>query len=222
MVIAPQAAAGGPAAATPKGIFATMGRPRAFDEAVVLQKALDCFWARGYEASSLDDLCCAMGISRSSFYQCFGNKHDLMLATLDRYGDVTLDQIATAFADSQDFRQALAAFLELSVAGAGAAVDDGRGEAGRGCYLGNCAAELAAIDAQAARQLDRTFTRIAEALASQIRMAQGRGEIAAARDPVALARLLMAGMQGLRLVAKTHPDRAVLADIADGLLQAVG
>ncbi|MEQ8348380.1 MAG: TetR/AcrR family transcriptional regulator [Sneathiellaceae bacterium] len=192
-----------------------MGRPRAFDEAAVLQKALDCFWARGYEASSLDDLCCAMGISRSSFYQCFGNKHDLMLATLERYGDVTLDRIAGAFADGPGFRQSLAAFLELSIAGAG-------DTAGHGCYLGNCAAELAAIDSQAARQLERTFTRIAEALAEQVRIAQARGEIDRARDPVALARLLMAGMQGLRLVAKTHPDRAVLDDIRDGLLQAVG
>ncbi|MFC3228880.1 TetR/AcrR family transcriptional regulator [Marinibaculum pumilum] len=198
-----------------------MGRPRSFDEADVLQRAMDCFWTRGYEASSLDDLCGAMGISRSSFYQCFGNKHDLLLATLDRYGDETMERMWATFAAGRSFRDSLAAFLDMAVADAGAPSSGPDGMQGRGCYLGNCAAELAAVDEEAAARLDRTFTRIADAFAQQIRAAQDRGEIPAERDPVALARLLMAGLQGLRLVAKTRPDRAVLADIANGLLQAV-
>ena len=102
-----------------------MGRPRSFDEADVLQRAMDCFWTRGYEASSLDDLCGAMGISRSSFYQCFGNKHDLLLATLDRYGDETMARMQATFAAGRSFRDSLAAFLEAAVADAGAAVDGG-------------------------------------------------------------------------------------------------
>ena len=95
-----------------------MGRPRSFDEADVLQRAMDCFWTRGYEASSLDDLCGAMGISRSSFYQCFGNKHDLLLATLDRYGDETMARMQATFAAGRSFRDSLAAFLEAAVADA--------------------------------------------------------------------------------------------------------
>lgn len=192
-----------------------MGRPRSFDEAEVLQKAMNWFWAHGYEASSLDDLCCAMGIGRSSFYQAFGNKHALLLATLDRYGDIVLEQIAATFRPGRSFQDSLADFLAQALE-AGGDCAGGR----RGCYLGNCAAELAANDPEAAARLERTFTRIAQALAAQIREAQARGEIARDRNALALARLLMAGIQGLWLVAKASRNGAVLADIRSGLLQA--
>lgn len=166
----------------------------------------------------MEVLCCAMGISRSSFYQAFGNKHDLLLTTLDRYGDIVLARIDEAFRPGLSFREGFTAFLLGSIACEGMTQGDAEGP--RGCYLGNCAAELAATDPEAAERLGRTFTRIVDAFAREIRHAQTRGEVPADRDALALARLLAAGVQGLRLVAKTNPDRAVLADIADGLLQA--
>ena len=70
-----------------------MARPKAFDEEVVLDRAVEVFWAKGYEATSIQDLVDAMGIQRGSLYATFGGKHQLFLTALDRYGEVVVKKL---------------------------------------------------------------------------------------------------------------------------------
>ncbi|NHN31630.1 TetR/AcrR family transcriptional regulator [Paenibacillus agricola] len=63
----------------------TMGRPRNFDMDNALEQALEVFWRKGYEGTSLTDLTTAMGINRPSLYSAYGNKEDLFRKVLDRY-----------------------------------------------------------------------------------------------------------------------------------------
>ena len=63
-----------------------VGRPRAFDPDVALEKAMQVFWKHGYEGTSLSDLTEAMGINRPSLYATYGNKEQLFIKVLDRYG----------------------------------------------------------------------------------------------------------------------------------------
>src|SRR5476649_3064763 len=69
-----------------------MARPREFDETAVLEAAVQCFWARGYEATSVRDLAESMGITSASLYNAFGDKRSLYRRALDHY-------IAQSFAD---------------------------------------------------------------------------------------------------------------------------
>src|SRR6267143_5667438 len=64
---------------------ATLGRPRAFDTDVALERAMHVFWAKGYEGAALPDLTQAMPINRPSLYAAFGNKEQLFRKVLDRY-----------------------------------------------------------------------------------------------------------------------------------------
>ncbi|MGH8592067.1 MAG: TetR/AcrR family transcriptional regulator, partial [Gammaproteobacteria bacterium] len=66
---------------------APIGRPRAFDVDKALDRALQVFWRKGYEGTSLPDLTEAMGINRPSLYAAFGNKEALFRKALDRYAD---------------------------------------------------------------------------------------------------------------------------------------
>jgi len=61
------------------------GRVRQFDADEALDRALEVFWARGYEGATLPELTRAMGINRPSLYAAFGNKEQLFHKALDRY-----------------------------------------------------------------------------------------------------------------------------------------
>ena len=62
-----------------------MARPREFDETAVLDAAIQCFWAKGFEATSVRDLADEMGITGASLYNAFGDKRALYRRALDQY-----------------------------------------------------------------------------------------------------------------------------------------
>jgi TetR/AcrR family transcriptional repressor of nem operon len=184
----------------------TMARPREFDLEDALERATRLFWTKGFEQTSLDELCAATGLGRSSLYAAFGDKRGLYLRALERYEERSAARITAALAD-KPIREGLAAFLA-------ALIDDiVAGPGRRGCFIGNCAAELARLDRTAAAQVRASLERIEAAFKEAMAAAQRRGELSAGADAAALARFLTAGIQGLRLVGKTNPDRATLEDI---------
>ena len=69
---------------------ASLGRPRAFDIDIALDRALGLFWEKGYEGTSLSDLTKAIGINRPSLYAAFGNKETFFRKALDRYVEKTV------------------------------------------------------------------------------------------------------------------------------------
>jgi TetR/AcrR family transcriptional repressor of nem operon len=182
-----------------------MARPREFDPDQVLERATLAFWARGFEHASLDDLCAATGLNRSSLYAAFGDKRSLYLRTLARYEAGSVERIRKAF-DGRPVREGLRGFLaslvEAIVAGPGR----------RGCFIGNCAAEMARLDRAAAAQVKKSLAHIEETF----REALAAGGVANAR---ARARFITAGVQGLRLYGKANPDRKALEDVAAVLMQ---
>src|SRR5260221_1933213 len=63
------------------------GRPRSFDEREALQKAIRVFWAKGYDAVTIDDLVAGMGVVRPSLYAIFGDKATLFMRSLRAYAE---------------------------------------------------------------------------------------------------------------------------------------
>ena len=70
-----------------------MARPRKFDRETVLVKAMDVFWAKGYESTSMEDLVDAMGINRGSLYATFGDKRRLHLESLDYFYEYEINRM---------------------------------------------------------------------------------------------------------------------------------
>ena len=190
-----------------------MARPREFDADTALERAMQAFWAKGFKATSLDDLCAATRLSRSSLYAAFGGKRALLHRSLDRYEEQGIARITAALARPVPVRKAFADFvgdlIDRIVTGPGR----------RGCFIGNCAAELARQDQATASRVRRSLDRIEATFSEALARARTRGEIAATINVQSLARFLVAGIQGLRLVGKANPDRATLEGIAAVMLR---
>lgn len=184
-----------------------MARPREFDTDDVLEKAMQAFWSGGYEATSLTDLTRAMGISKSSFYDTFGSKHELFLATIERYGETAAERTAAVLENSNWAKGAIATVFEFVI---DAATSEGER---RGCFINNCAVESASHDADVASRVVTCMTRLETAFESAVRRGQEAGDIATDHDPKTLARFLTCNMQGLISTAKANPDRDKLNDI---------
>jgi TetR/AcrR family transcriptional regulator, transcriptional repressor for nem operon len=190
-----------------------MVRPREFDIDIALDRAMEMFWEKGYEATSLDDLCEVTGLSRSSLYAAFGSKRRLLLQSVDRYVDRRNPQIAAVLAQPLPIRDAFGALARQFID----QIESGPGR--RGCFLGNCAAELPRSDRAAQARIRRGLESTQATFRDALARAEADGELSAGADIDALAGFLTAGFQGLRLVGKVNPNRAVLEDIATTMLR---
>ena len=189
-----------------------MARPREFEHDVVLDRAMRTFWSRGYAATSVQDLVDRMGIQRGSLYATFGDKRALFFAAMDRYDRVVTAKLLAVLNEPASGTDAIRRFFRLKVE---LAVEAGRP---RGCLVTNSVTELASRDRGTATRVGAVLTKIEAAFQRAVIRAQKAGEIDPARNPRALARFLTSSAQGLSVMAKTFPERALLEDIVDVIL----
>jgi TetR/AcrR family transcriptional repressor of nem operon len=189
-----------------------MARPRAFDRDAALERAMTAFWSKGYEATSIEDLIDRMGIQRGSLYGTFGDKRTLFLAALERYQQVVARDLFEALEAPGSGLAAIRRFFRLRVA---SALDRRRPP---GCLMTNSAVELPGRDRGAAARVSGSLARMEGAFRRALERARAAGELAPGRDVRALARFLTASAQGLSVMAKACPDRALLEDVVSMVL----
>ena len=190
-----------------------MARTKEFDPDAALQAALELFWRRGYEATSMSDLVEHLGIGRASIYATFGSKHELYLRALDRYDRAGLPPIVRELSQPGPALPAVRAVVRRY---ATEAADEQLRR--NGCMVTNAAAELAPHDPAAARHVERNWDQLETVLHSALIRAQAQGELPADRNPLTLARMLLVLLQGLRVVGKASADPARVRDAAEQAL----
>jgi TetR/AcrR family transcriptional repressor of nem operon len=187
-------------------------RPRQFDRDVVLDRAMRVFWTQGYEAASIQRLVTQMGIQRGSLYDTFGDKRGLFFAALERYDRVATARLLATLDGPASGTEAIRRFFRLKVE------LSLRSDRPRGCLLTNSTAQLASRDRGTATRVGAALAKIEAAFYGAVVRAQRAGELDAARAPRALARYLTSSAQGLSVMAKAFPERAVLEDIVKVIL----
>ncbi len=131
-----------------------MPRPREFDESAALEAAMECFWRRGYEATSLRDLTASMGLTAPSLYNAFGGKQELFTRALECYLDRTTRDRLRRLEQSLAPRAALHRFFTEII-------EHSIGDRQRkGCFLVNSALEIAPHDAECRAVITEQFNEI--------------------------------------------------------------
>jgi TetR/AcrR family transcriptional repressor of nem operon len=189
-------------------------RPREFDEDDVVARATDLFWRRGYHATSVRDLGEALGLSASSLYRTFGDKHALFLRALDHYR-------ATDSAEARDhllrpgpapevLREWLIRMVDLP--------DEG---AGRGCFVVNTATELGAEDPAVDERTQAAFGVTRDTLLEVLQRGRRDGTLRADLDPAAAAESLFTLVLGLRVRARAGHRPADLGKVIDATVRSL-
>ena len=189
------------------------GRPLSFDRDAALHKAMLLFWEHGYEATSLNDLTSALGVTPSSIYSAFGDKKGLFFDAIKLYlsGPVTFEAMLN---DAPTARTAAQTMLT------GSAIAFTGENTPAGCLLASAA--LSCSDGAA--DVRQTLGAIRHGMEAQLcaRIVKGveLKELPADTDADALAGLTMAVIQGMSTLARDGAPRDKLLRVAASALHA--
>ena len=191
-----------------------MARPKEFDRDAALKAAMRLFWAQGYAATSMDELLVAMGISRQSLYDTFGNKRRLYLEALAVYSAGSVSDMAGVARRAASPLEALREML-------GAAARLSNAERRLGCMGINAICEFGGADAEVAAASRPAGALLDATLLGLVREAKAKHEIPASVDEAAAVRFLQTALAGLKVAAKGGASPAMLNETAAFAIKAL-
>ncbi|OMD35095.1 TetR/AcrR family transcriptional regulator [Paenibacillus odorifer] len=179
-----------------------MARPREFDEEKALDAAMQVFWEKGFEATSLSDLTSRMGIQRPSIYSTFGDKKGLFEAALRKYTSSHAAYIRNKLQNSSSVKEAFRAFFENMV----------EKEYGQnpnwGCFCINSMVELSPHDEKFEVLTREHQMYLSVIFQETIDRGLRSGELDPAINAKSLAQALVISLIGLTVIMKSRPERS--------------
>lgn len=177
------------------------GRPRSFDREAALNAAMEVFWSKGYEATSIADLTEAMGINPPSLYAAFGDKEKLFLATIEHYVASRSDELCPEYATAREAVEAYLRFKADILTGS---------DHPRGCML--MVAFFTVANASPALQavLARKRAEARDYMKQRIRKGIEAGDVLQGTDPGALADFYAAVTNGMAQQARDGASKKSL------------
>ena len=185
-----------------------MARLKSFDEQRALDRAVDCFWRRGYQATSVRELAGTMGIGGTSLYNAYGDKRALFVRCLARYANRSSRERMARMEEQHAPKQAVRAFLGEIIERSLKDPD------GKGCLLVNSALDVAPHDADIAAAVAGHLGEIREFFRRNIEAARRSGDVPKTADADALSGHLLGVVMGIRVLARISRDRDLMEDIA--------
>jgi TetR/AcrR family transcriptional repressor of nem operon len=184
-----------------------MPKAKQFDETEVLKKAKDLFCEKGYNGTSMDDLVQATGLSRSSIYDTFGDKHGLFLKSLNHYRCSQQGDLEKQCAKTESPKKKIRAIFDYTIRDILADKDR------KGCLMINVSMELSAVDKEVAAAALSNMEEMEQIFSSLVKEGQAKGEISKKFTPKSLGRHLYSSLMGLRVTGMNRPDADALREI---------
>jgi AcrR family transcriptional regulator len=189
-----------------------MGRPREFDADEALDSALNLFWRKGYEGTSLSDLTEAMGITRPSLYATFGNKEELFRKALDRY-----EEEGRACRESALCRPTARAAVEHLLR---AFVDNQTDpHKPHGCLVVSGSMPCGDEAEPLRQEIIARRACLEQSIRQRLEQAQAEGDLPAEECPGDLARYILTTANGISVQAAAGASRAELQRVVDAVMR---
>lgn len=191
------------------------GRPLGFNPDQALETAMHLFWENGYDGTSLDDLLRATRISKSSFYNAYGNKSNLFEKCLKLFCSKQIEMVEQGLQRAANGRAFIEKLLRDLVKGVRL------NEPHLGCFLMNTAHEFAGREGDVSKMVSTSTLRFNKVMQQAIKNGQEAGVITKEKEPDALAFYVMSSVAGLRLMISAQVDPDQLDEIVDVTLAAL-
>ncbi|MDP9960293.1 TetR/AcrR family transcriptional regulator [Chryseobacterium lathyri] len=190
-------------------IIPMAGRPKIFDEQEAVAKATEVFRDKGYDTASADELLCAMGIGKGSFYLAFkGGKRELYIRSITQFSEDFFQKFSTRIAASEDKVQFVRQFF-LSLADASDCDKE------RGCYLGNALVQLSEKDHEIKKITAQLLKKLQILFAETIRNAQENRQISSTEDPEIIGWHLSNLWNGIHVTRRMESSPKILRNIIE-------
>ena len=186
-----------------------MARVKEFDEQEVLGKALEIFWSKGYNGTSMQDLIDGLGISRSSLYDTYGDKRSLFLSVLNHYRQNQSEGMIQMIEQSTDIVQTLREILYQTLTSCPA------NKMKYGCFMVNTTIELAPHDEEINALVACNQKDMEQVIYKAIQKGQQKGQVTKKHSAKTLAKFILNTLTGLRVSVKSHTDKKAIAEIID-------
>ncbi|MEM7183898.1 MAG: TetR/AcrR family transcriptional regulator [Spirochaetota bacterium] len=190
-----------------------MARRKEFDRRQALEKAMEVFWSRGYEATTMTDLRLAMGIGRQSLYDTFGDKDKLFAEALASYTKLNDENVKDVLKE-QDGIKAVRTLLEARVK----MLSSGHR---RGCLMMNSCVELALHDEAVANQLKKGLATMHREIERALARALEQETLPKKVSIAETADFVLAQIAGMVVLSKTGASHKQLQNVADKAMAAI-
>lgn len=173
-----------------------MAGKKVFDEVKVLDKAMNLFWRKGYNSTSAQDLVDELGISRSSLYNAYGDKHSLFIKSLLKYRKEWIEPAiegANSTTDAEQYIKSLFDFIKKETFDLNQT---------KGCFWVNTAIELSPSDSEVTVIAKKIMTDMENAFYKAIKTGQKQGIFTTSQTARSLAKFVFNAISGLRVNVK--------------------
>lgn len=172
------------------------GRPKGFDEQIVLGRAMQTFWREGYNGASMSLLLKEMGISRQSLYDTYGDKRSLFLQSLRLYQErevaPIIDLLKSPLPEGEKLLAVISHYHGMTLQ-----------EQPKGCFIVNSLINLRPNDHELASILNESIENLRQALINSIQRAMTSGLIPSTQAAAETASGLLNALIGLAASSKS-------------------
>ncbi|WP_426670457.1 TetR/AcrR family transcriptional regulator [Mucilaginibacter sp. McL0603] len=182
-------------------------RKKNFDENIVLERAVNLFSRKGYNATTAQDMVDELGISRSSLYDTFIDKRTIFIKSLKRYEELTTDILINMLEAAKNPERAINLIFHDTIQ---QSVAD---NSLKGCLMVNTTVELVNDDKEIADIVRNNNQKFEAALAKIIEKGQEEGSFSKRETAATFAHFISGIMGALRLVAKSGANKKTMEDI---------
>ena len=185
-----------------------MARHKGFVPDDVIDKSIDVFLAKGYEATSVKDIVETTNVHPGSLYNAFGSKKEIFKKALERFVQVSRFNVTLAEAETAPPRATIERLFHDLIDSTGQ-----RGAVGK-CLVTNAVMELGGVDDEVTAWLEALFQTSEKLLCRLIERGQAAGEIASPRPARELARFLAGTVQGMQMMSRLGSAREELRAVS--------